>query len=71
MESKNKILQKLKIEGIAVVENYFDENFCSTAIKEIETIIIEKPDKVFLKEMKTEEMVLEYGELTSIQESYD
>tara|TARA_B110000046_G_C12983803_1_gene394645 strand:+ start:891 stop:1028 length:138 start_codon:yes stop_codon:yes gene_type:complete len=39
MESKNKILQKLKNEGIAVIENYFDESFCSTAIKEIETII--------------------------------
>jgi ectoine hydroxylase-related dioxygenase (phytanoyl-CoA dioxygenase family) len=47
MESKNKILKKLKNEGIAVVENYFDENFCSTVIKEIETIIIEKPEKIF------------------------
>ena len=26
MKSKNKILKKLKNEGIAVVENYFDEN---------------------------------------------
>ena len=44
---KNKIIEKLRNEGIAVIENYFDDNFCSTAIKEIESIIIEKPEKIF------------------------
>ena len=47
MKSKNEIIDELNYHGISIVKNYYDEEFCSEAIKQIDSIIKMKSDKIY------------------------
>ena len=47
MKSKNEIIDELNYHGISIVNDYYDEEFCSEAIKQIDSIIKMKSDKIY------------------------
>lgn len=51
MKSKEKILNDLKNDGFSILEDYYDKDFCESAIKEINNIIFKNQDIVYSKKV--------------------
>ena len=46
------IVSKLKRDGFAVIEDFFDIDFCKTAKNDIDKMISESPEKSFSEEVE-------------------
>lgn len=51
MKSKEKILNDLKNDGFSILEGYYDQEFCESAIKEINNIISKNQDVIYSKKI--------------------
>ena len=51
MKAKNEILNELKNNGFSILEGYYNQDFCESAKKEINTIISLNKDSIYSKKV--------------------